>query len=264
MRLPIHSMQAIRIRPAKGDADEAWYRSVVIDFSPDEELVVLLPDEKDLAKNEGGEEEETENGQAEDAEDSAASGEDSPGGSQAAGDEDDFIPDPIFERGDQIEVEISFPDGIRRFNSVVRRLELFHGGTMRIEWPTAGERIQRRDFVRVDVTYPAHAWFKDDPDGPLRQLTGTTINVSAGGVRLNLPEPLDSEQRVEIEVQGSGLQGTHIQGSVVRSGELDRKKDQPQRYWVAVEYVGVDESLRNALTQIVFDIQREQMKRSLS
>lgn len=248
-------MQAIRVRPIKDDdPEEEWYRSVVIDFETDQELVMLLPDEKDLEKGNGEEEEE---GDEEEAK------EEKPPEPDVVGD-DDFLPEPIFDRGTRLEVEIPFPDGLRRFNSVVRRIELFHGGTMRVEWPTAGERIQRRDFVRVDVTFPAHVWFKEAPEAPLRQLSGNTINVSAGGLRLNLAEPLASDQRIEVEVQGNGLKGTTLQGRVVRSGELERKKDQPQRYWVAVEFVGVDESLRNAMTQMVFDIQREQMKRSLT
>lgn len=245
MRLPIHSMQAIRVRPIKDGVEEEWYRSVVIDFQTDEELVVLLPDDKDKG-----------DGEDKDAKPAAEK-------EETVGDED-FLPDPIFDRGTRIEVEISFPDGIRRFTSVVRRIELFHGGTMRIEWPSAGERIQRRDYVRVDVTYPVHVWFKENPDQPLRQLSGNTINVSAGGLRLNLGEPLPSDLRVETEVQAGALKGTTMQGRVVRSGELERKKEQPQRYWVAVEFVAVDESLRNSMTQMVFDIQREQMKRSLT
>lgn len=62
----------------------------------------------------------------------------------------------------------------------------------------------------------------------------------------------------------SELREQTLQGRVVRSGELPKKRNAVQHYWVAVEFVGVDEALRKEMAQRVFDMQREHMKKRLS
>ena len=249
MRLPINAMQSVRLRSLQADTEQ-WYRSVIIDFEEEQELVLILPGKKDLEDARG----QTPGDVEVEEQDEKA---------KEVGDDSEFLEPPPFDRGARLEVEVSFPDGIRKFTSVVKRLDLKYGGSMRIEWPSAGTRIQRRDFVRVDVQYRALVWYKEG-DGPLQQINGFTLNVSAGGVRLKLPQPLPDDQRIEVEIQTPPLADLTLQGRVVRSGELEKGRKEAQFYWVAVEYVGVDEGLRNDMTQMVFDIQREQMKRSLT
>lgn len=248
MRLPIQSMQSVRLRATR-EPDSPWYRSVIVDFDEGQELVLLLPSAKDREK-------------AVDHDPAAlepAAREEPP-----VGDDEDLVETAVFDRGSRLEVEISFPDGIRRFSSVVRRLDLNYGGAMRVEWPSEGTRIQRRDYVRVEAEYRSIVWYREEEGGPLKQLQGHTTDFSAGGVRLRLPEPLPADQRIEMEIQNTPLKAQNLQGRVVRSGELEKKRNEPQYYWVAVEFVGVDEGLRKDMTQMVFDIQREQMKRSLT
>lgn len=242
-------MQAVRLRSLQADTEQ-WYRSVIVDFEQEQELVLILPGKKDLEDAQGQTPGEAEPAQQDEK-------------PKDVGDDSEFLEPPPFDRGSRVEVEVSFPDGIRRFTSVVKRLDLNYGGSVRIEWPSQGTRIQRRDFVRVDVAYRALVWYREG-DGPLQQINGFTLNVSAGGVRLKLPQPLPEEQRIEVEIQTPALAGLTLQGRVVRSGEIEKARKEAQFFWVAVEYVGVDEGLRNDMTQMVFDIQREQMKRSLT
>lgn len=256
MRLPIQSMQSVRLR-ARQPESAPWYRSVIVDFEEGQELVLILPTKKDLEKPAS---EEEEAGEAAAEETAQVEPEAQP--PRPAGDDDELEPE-IFNKGTGIEVEISFPDGIRRFTSVVRRLDLNYGGAMRVDWPTEGTRIQRRDYVRVDVSFRTIVWYRGE-DEKLIQLNGYTTDFSAGGVRLRLEQPLPDEQRIEMEIQKTKLSEQTLQGRVVRSGELEKKRNEPQYYWVAVEFVGVDEGLRKEMTQMVFDIQREQMRKSLS
>ncbi len=241
MRLPIQSMQAIRIcDPGTGE----WFRSVIVDYEPDRELVVLLPGEKDRDFSGDG--------------DLTVSGQASKGAPDRS---DDFLDPPPFNKGAPVRVEVSLPDGIRQFDSVVRRLELTYGGSLRIEWPTVGTRIQRRDFVRVEVTFQVVVHFIDE-ERVLHQKEAVTLDFSAGGLRLRMLQPLPAELRLDLEVNVPALQSIVLRGSVIRSGEIERKRaDRPQFYWVAVEFVGLDATLRKELTQLVFDIQREQMRK---
>lgn len=246
MRLPIQSMQAIRIcEPGKGQ----WFRSVIVDYEVDQELVILLPSEKDREidadtvpvrpPQTGAETQEGAGGK--------------PG--------DDFLEPPTFNKGAPIQVEVSLADGIRRFNSVVQRLEMTYGGCLRIAWPTEGTRIQRRDYVRVDVTYHAIVRFLDEEKHP-QEMEGSTLDISAGGLRLRMVQPLPADLKLDIEVAVPALESTLLKGRVVRSGEIEKKRvDLPQFYWVAIEFVGVDAMLRKELTQLVFDIQRDQLRK---
>lgn len=250
MRLPIQSMQAVRIcDPNKGQ----WFRSVIVDYEPDQEIVILLPTEKDRdviadmtptqsSRQPGGR------------------GENPPSGTSSGTSDDDFLEPPPFNKGAPIRVEVSLTDGIRHFNSVVRRLEFTYGGCIRIEWPTEGTRIQRRDFVRVDVTYRTVVRFFDENE-LLQEREGTTLDFSSGGMRLRMLQSLPAELELDIEVAVPALEGNILKGRVVRSGEIERKRTNlPQFHWVAIEFVGIDAALRKDLTQLVFDIQRDQLR----
>ncbi|MEX2570347.1 MAG: PilZ domain-containing protein [Gemmatimonadota bacterium] len=278
MRLPIQSMQAVLIKPEASDED-AWYRSVIVDFTPDKELIVVMPQRQDRLGD--GDEPEviaeaaeatpgdppptgTSEQPVSQAEDSSPAPADQDGEHE---DDDEFVDDlsALFNSGTKIAVEISFQDGIRRFESVVRKIDLNFGGSLRIDWPTEGTRIQRRDFVRVDVGYPVVVRFEDPEEGGLRKLTGSTMDLSAGGVRLHLDEAIPDETWIQIDIDAGPLHDRTLHGRVVRSGEIRGKRGQKViGIWVAVEFVGIDEGIRKEMTQVVFDIQRDQKKKSLS
>src|SRR5687768_2331235 len=116
MRLPIQPMQGALIKPA-ASGEDGWYRSAVTDFTPDESLVLLLPSPGDLVKPlpppDSPEAEEVAEAEAEAPEDVIVDGKEKP-----------FIPlDRLFAKGTAINVEISFADGIRQFDSVVRKID---------------------------------------------------------------------------------------------------------------------------------------------
>src|SRR5690606_34839959 len=90
MRLPIHALQPILIK-ALGQEEDAWYRSTVVDFQVHKELVVSLPTAKDRL---GWEPPMVPDGGSVD-------------------DADDDMTDSQFARGTELEVQISFPDGLR-------------------------------------------------------------------------------------------------------------------------------------------------------
>lgn len=247
MRLPIQSMHAVLLRRARA-GDDAWLRSVVVDFVPEAELIVRLPE---LPAGR----------------DSQMEGDARADRKPADEEKDDEIINPaaaLFPRGTLVEVELSFPDGLRRFGSFVRGLDLRYGGALRIAWPTAGERIQRRDWVRVEAAYRATVRFMEGVPGTHRDLVGATMDISAGGVRLQLPEAIPDDARVEVSIEAGYLTAQTLQGRVVRSRAIERLSRSSTDFWVAVEFLGVDEALRNRITKLVFDIQREQKRKSLA
>lgn len=235
MRLPIQARQAILIKPL-GQNEEAWFRSTIVDFQVHRELVVSLPTPKDRLGSSAF---------------SSTSEEDA---------EEEELTDSLFSHGTELEVQISFPDGIRRFSSVVHKLDLSFGGSLHLDWPTEGTRIQRREHVRVEVRFPAVARFRNA--GALRELQGDTLDLSAGGTRILLTEPIpdDTELELRISPEERGLEP--LRGRVVRSGEIDPDKvRRGLAWWIAIEFVALDPRNQKELTQLVMDIQRQQLLR---
>ncbi|MEX2584119.1 MAG: PilZ domain-containing protein [Gemmatimonadota bacterium] len=268
MRLPIQSMQAVLVKPLGGE-QESWFRSLIVDFVPDKELVIVLPSADDRLTDEDDAEAELGEADGEKGEAAAPTEEPETAAVEIGDVVDDELDDTdlLFGRGTKIEVEISFPDGIRRFASVIRKQDLSFGGSLRIDWPSEGTRIQRRDFVRVEAVFPMTVRFEDPEGATLTKYTGATMDISAGGVRLQLHEPIPDDTQVEIDIDTEPLKSQVLYGRVVRSGEIQykkRNKKAPTEYWVAIEFAGVDEGLRKEMTQLVFDLQRQAMRRSLS
>lgn len=164
------------------------------------------------------------------------------------------------EPGTEVDVELALPDGLRRFTVHVRGVG-DAPPSLKLSWPQEGERIQRRDAVRVPVQMRADVRVvqRDGSLGPT--LLGQTSDVSAGGVRINLPEPLEAESRIEIALQAPGIGTMECAGRVLRGGELQAVTG-ANRHWVAVIFSDLPPAVLRDINRMVLDVQRTLMRRS--
>jgi c-di-GMP-binding flagellar brake protein YcgR len=163
--------------------------------------------------------------------------------------------------GSDVRVELALPDGLRRFTVRVRDV----GTTppsLTLSWPEQGERIQRRDAVRVPVTMPVEVSVFQEDGSLAPPLEGHTSDVSAGGVRLNLPVKLPPGSRIEMVLDAPGFGKLECTGRVLRGGDLDAVKGH-NHYWVAVVFSGLDLTVVRDINRMVLDIQRTLMKRGV-
>lgn len=120
--------------------------------------------------------------------------------------------------GAEVAVEHATGRGINRFNGT---LELNHSRPEQLRVVLSGdsERIQRREWARVEATLPVSVKGIDEPVGG----ETVTLNISGGGVLVKDPwkMPLGTDVRVELEVEP----GVRIQalGRVVREPAPDQK-----------------------------------------
>jgi hypothetical protein len=246
MRLPLQSSHPVLIRPL-GGSQERWFRTAVVDFEENENLLIALPLASDLVRERSPSR--TAVGTAEE---------------QAA--ENTVLAEQHFTGfavGARLEVEITFADGIRRFQVGIQRRESKFGGSIRVDWPTEGSRIQRREFVRVEIFHPVTLRYESAEPPGIVKLTGSTSDFSAGGVRVRVPERIPTGAVVELEFGGGTLPAQTLQGRVVATGELSPgPKQTAPGYWAGIEFRSVTPGLRKEMTQLVFDIQREQLRRS--
>jgi hypothetical protein len=131
------------------------------------------------------------------------------------------VPDSRVRRlaGTEVSVEVTSGRGIQRY---VGSLELDgkRAELLRVVLTGEAERIQRREWARIDAIVPVRLRGVDEPvEGAT-----TTLNVSGGGMLVNDPwnMPLGIDVRIELEVE-SGGPPVRALGRVVREGGSDRK-----------------------------------------
>jgi hypothetical protein len=120
--------------------------------------------------------------------------------------------------GSEVAVEHATGRGINRFGGTLE-LSASRPEQLRIVLKGDAERIQRREWARVEATLPIAIKGVDEPVGG----ETVTLNISGGGVLVKDPwrMPLGIDVRIELEVEA----GTKIcaLGRVVREPASDQK-----------------------------------------
>lgn len=164
------------------------------------------------------------------------------------------------EPGTPVILEVLLPDGIRRFPSEMRRRIAGNPATLVVSWPQDIERIQRRNDVRVEATIPVDleplARVADLP----RRIEAVTMDLSAGGMRVVTADLLPSNLQVRLRIHLPDSEALLAHGVVLRGELIDEPGDR-RRFWAAIRFTAIDERDRRDITKLVFDIQRELLRR---
>lgn len=163
------------------------------------------------------------------------------------------------EPGTVLDVQSTHPDGVHVFAATVLRRVAEPGPALVITWPDSAQRVQRRDSVRVEAQVRVEVRTAS-PGGPARELDGTTLDLSEGGMRAAVPEPVEAGTELEarLHLPGGGPP-VECAGRAVRGGESEDAAP-GGRFWTAVEFTSVPPAARRELTRFVFGVQREQIR----
>ena len=168
--------------------------------------------------------------------------------------------EPLAPHSDLI-LEIALPDGLRRY-----KVEVMEVGenppSLKLSWPEEGERIQRRDAVRVPLEVPVEVRIVLRGGALANPVVGKASDISSGGMRLNLPEILEPDSAVRVTFQAPDIGKMECPGRVLRGGEL-KDAIAPNNYWVAVIFANLPADVLRDINRLVVDIQRNIMRRSL-
>ena len=132
------------------------------------------------------------------------------------------VPDRRVARlnGQVVAVEATTPRGIQRFNGTLQ-LTPGRAEILRIAVAGDGERIQRREWARVEAVVPIQVTVLDD--AALGGRTNT-LNVSGGGVLIADPWRLVLGLDVRVEIEAApGEAPIRALGRVVREAAVDQK-----------------------------------------
>ncbi len=107
-----------------------------------------------------------------------------------------------------------------------RFLRPLQGSRLRVfavSWPGVLERVQRRAHVRYQFDWPIHFRRLDpttrEPYGPVA--SGTTVNVSAGGLLFECDTPVNVDEELELTLPLFGGDGVKMDGVVLRVRAAD-------------------------------------------
>jgi c-di-GMP-binding flagellar brake protein YcgR len=154
--------------------------------------------------------------------------------------------------GTSVEIALMTPTALYEFATLVVGAAERPVPTLTLLYPNAVNRIQRRQFVRVEEALPVRV---ESPNS----LDAITINVSGGGVLLNLKSPhgeappVGEEWHLELYLPDQP-EPLHLIGRVLRAQRVPGS----DRVQVALEFVQIREATRQALVQHVLQQQVKQ------
>lgn len=159
-------------------------------------------------------------------------------------------------------LEVIRPDGVRRMTAHVQSRRANHPPILVLDWPQVDERIQRRDSVRIAVSFPVYVRPFNAAGKLGTRINGTVVDLSAGGVQVRLPEPLWEGLAVELALQIPGFGERICGGAIVRASIADQAPDATP-YSVGVKFTDITEAARRDITKFVFDTQIEYLRKGI-
>ncbi len=119
-------------------------------------------------------------------------------------------------------------------------------------------RIQRRDFVRLEISCPVIfeiAALREQGKIASPVFTGHTANLSGGGMLLVTDLDLPPKTSLHLAVKLPGGLVVPAMGEVVRMINEIKTKD-GAKYWLGIRFTGLEEKDRQALVRFIFEEQR--------
>jgi len=169
--------------------------------------------------------------------------------------------------GEPICVEVLAEDGVYAFDTHIDAIILEPIPVICVGKPENFSRIQRREFVRVDVNLPVEYM----PLKPARQAhpeyqKAHIVNLSGGGARIATWYPpedddLDVGSWLQLEFELPG--GSKIEAKAVIIRISDERTDKGVYHRMAVEFTEIDERKQDAIARHVLECQYEMRRKGL-
>ena len=134
--------------------------------------------------------------------------------------------------------------------------------SLEIRQPFKIEKDERRRFIRLEISAPV--WLKSvkdgtgrfNPDGDGAVLEGTVLNVSAGGVLVDLDTPITAR---EIVLMRFTLQDVEMLDNVLGVVKRVEEDEAEHNFLAGIEFVSRD-NLRDILAQGEIDLLNENVR----
>lgn len=160
-------------------------------------------------------------------------------------------------------------DGMYTFITHVVKSEIYPKPILNLAVPEKIEKIQRRRYVRVDVKIPVRMrLFQEDTsyeDQPEPFFDATTVNISAGGLRLDSPKhKMELGEVYEFEFTLDNYKYQNVLGEIVRAAEMKNPQgalitypDGSPMYNYGINFIQIHRVQKEKIISYVFKCERE-------
>lgn len=167
--------------------------------------------------------------------------------------------------GTRVRVDCLAERAINRLWTEVVGRELAPVPVLLVDRRAKSIRIQRRQFVRLDVSVGVKfgiLWAPDPFDGPTPLIfEGRTRDLSGGGILLITEIRLVPTTQLDMVINLPSKRISAV-GEVVMIQKVETEQD-GNRYWTGIRFIGIEERDRDAIVKFIFREQRERRRRGL-
>jgi c-di-GMP-binding flagellar brake protein YcgR len=164
------------------------------------------------------------------------------------------------QENEEGEIFFKQKDGILTFLFVQEERFVMQGVPMlRLRAVSEVRRSQRRSYYRLDKSLPVQLSFKkqNDPDTEEITIKARTINISGGGCRIAIKQPVDHDAKLECKITLSQDMELVVDGQVVWVEKLTGSE---RTNIIGVQFVDEDLGTQKKLVSFVTNEQRKQLK----
>lgn len=120
-------------------------------------------------------------------------------------------------------------------------------------------KIQRRDYFRLDIVLNVEVNVKNDSNEILGQIHALSKDISGGGLKLISKEPIKKGLKVDVVIKGKD-KIINIDAKVLRC-VLDEEVE--GKYEIGLKYGDKNVNAREDIVKFIFDEQRKMRKKGL-
>ena len=175
-------------------------------------------------------------------------------------------PVPV-RRGEMVEVTFVHLGGCYSFATRVLSRRRDPIPVIEVEKPREIKKIQRRNYVRVDVVLPMEYRLvllgENNSIVPLEEefLNASTVNISGGGILFTTAREEKVDDLLQIRLHLTAKHGLNLLGRVVRLQTVEREG--LVSHQVAVKFERIRETQRDVICRFVLEKERELIKKGL-
>lgn len=134
---------------------------------------------------------------------------------------------------------------------------------LRLSLPLTAERIQRRNFVRVDAELPVVLQLPEEQSAG-REFQGSTLDLSGGGLMLisDFSLPLESRLSGRLYLPSEKISENLQDFDILNfEAEVCRCEAQQSNYLLGLSFLDLAENLQDRLVRYIFRYQRESLQK---
>lgn len=164
--------------------------------------------------------------------------------------------------GEEIAMFTMLHGRIYRFTVAVRLVEFVENDSITVELPAEAERTERRAYYRlVTRIEPRLAVRLDDAGKEVQRLNAIVLDISGGGMLLQVREyiPSGARLRVVLELEGEPLEVDML----LQALSVQRPSTSAQHYRVNCQFIDPDRRERERVVRYIFRQQVEMRRKGV-